>query len=133
MSLQSIADLIVHTKTVTSQEPVFTVSLEQRTENPRVVNSVIAPVNMHPEGFDLIGGFFMTEGFGGRYYSCLSSGGACRFHFVGMMFQRSNEMFRYEKPNLVKGTFTSNPYISNSRFPVSQKLERVVQCLFKPP
>ena len=94
MSLQSIADLIVHTKTVTLLGLVFTESCEQRTENPHVVNSVIAPVNMHPEGFDLIGGFFMTEGFGGRYYSCLFSGGDCRFHFAGMLFQRSNEMFQ---------------------------------------
>ena len=47
----------------TSQGPVFTESLEQRTENPRVENSVITPVNMHPEGSDLIGAFFMSEGF----------------------------------------------------------------------
>ena len=63
MPLQSIADLIVHTKNVTPQGHVFTESLEQGTENPRVGNSVIAPVNMHPEGSDLIGAFFMSEGF----------------------------------------------------------------------
>ena len=63
MSLQSIADLIVHTKTVTSQGPVFARSLEQRTENPRVGNSVIAPVNMHPEGSDLIGAFLWLRVF----------------------------------------------------------------------
>ena len=63
MSLQSIADLSVHTKTVTLLGPVFARSCEQRTENPRVGNSVITPVNMHPEGSDLIGAFFMSEGF----------------------------------------------------------------------
>ena len=63
MSLQSITDLIVHTKTPPSQCPVFTESLEQRTENPRVGNTAITAVNMHPEGFDLIGGFFMPDGF----------------------------------------------------------------------
>ena len=63
MSRQSITDFIAHKKTVTSQGPVFTMSCEQRTENPRVGNSVIAPVNMHPEGCDLIGSFFMSEGF----------------------------------------------------------------------
>ena len=50
-------------KTVTSQGPVFARSCEQRTENTRVENSVITPVNMHPEGCDLIGSFFMSEGF----------------------------------------------------------------------
>ena len=63
MSLQSIADLIVHTKTVTSQEPVFTVSLEQRTENPRVENTVITAIKLNFEGSDLIGALFMSEGF----------------------------------------------------------------------
>ena len=63
MSRQSIADLSTHTKNGNSQGPVFTESSEQRTENPRVENSVIAPVNMHPEGSDLIGAFFMSEGF----------------------------------------------------------------------
>ena len=42
---------------------MFAESFEQRTENPRVGNSVIAPVNMHPEGSDLIEAFFMAEGF----------------------------------------------------------------------
>ena len=102
MPRQSIADLSNHTKTVTLLGPVFAGSCEQRTENPRVGNPAITAVNMHPEGFDLIGGFFMTEGFGGRYYSCLFSGGDCRFHFAGMVFQRSNEMFRYEQPDPVK-------------------------------
>ena len=32
-------------------------SLEQRTENTRVVNSVITPVSMHPEGSDLLEAF----------------------------------------------------------------------------
>ena len=63
MSRQSITDFIVHTKMATSQGPVFTESLEQRTENPRVGNSVITAVNMHPEGSDLIGAFFISEGF----------------------------------------------------------------------
>ena len=30
------------------------------------------------------------------------SGGGCRFHFAGLLFQRSNEMFRYEQPYPVK-------------------------------
>jgi hypothetical protein len=42
---------------------VITESSEQRTKNPRVVNSVITPGNMHPEGFDLIGAFFMSDAF----------------------------------------------------------------------
>ena len=42
---------------------MFAESSEQRTENPRVGNSVITPVNMHPEGSDLIGAFFISEGF----------------------------------------------------------------------
>ena len=50
-------------KTPPSQGPVFTESSEQRTENPRVVNSVILAVNMDTEGFDLIGAFFISEGF----------------------------------------------------------------------
>ena len=70
---------------------------------------------MHPEGFDLIGSFLCPKVLCGRYYSCLSSDSDCRFHFAGMMFQRSNEMFRYEQPSSL-----------------SQKLEKVVQCLFKP-
>jgi hypothetical protein len=63
LPLQSIADLIVHTKNVTPQGPVFARSLEQRTENPRVGNSVIAPVNMHPEGSDLIEAFLCLRVF----------------------------------------------------------------------
>ena len=39
------------------------ISLEQRTENPRVENSVITPVSMLPEGSDLIEAFFMPDGF----------------------------------------------------------------------
>ena len=57
MPRQSIADLIVHTKTATSLGPVFTESLEQRTENPRVESFAITPINMHPEGSNLIGAF----------------------------------------------------------------------------
>jgi hypothetical protein len=63
LSRQSIADLSIHTKTVTSQGLIFAESFGQRTENPRVENSVITPVNMHPEGFDLIGDLFMSDGF----------------------------------------------------------------------
>jgi len=63
LSRQSTTDLIVFTKTVTSQGPVFTESFEQRTENPRVENSVFTPANMISEGFDLIGAFFMSDGF----------------------------------------------------------------------
>jgi hypothetical protein len=57
LSRQSITDLIVLTKTVTSKGHVFDQWFEQRTENSRVENSVITPVNMHSEGFDLIGAF----------------------------------------------------------------------------
>jgi hypothetical protein len=63
--------LIVQTKTVTSPAPVFTESFEQRTENPRVGNPAITPVNMHSEGFDLIGSFLWLKVLCGRDYSCL--------------------------------------------------------------
>ena len=63
MSRQSIADLIVHTKNATPQGHVFAESLEQGTENPRVENSVITPVNMRPEGSDLIGSFLWLKVF----------------------------------------------------------------------
>jgi hypothetical protein len=63
LSRQSIADLIVHTKNVTPQGHVFAKSFEQRTENPRVENSVITPVNMRPEGSDLIGSFLWLKVF----------------------------------------------------------------------
>ena len=49
--------LSVNTKTVTSQSRLFSQSLEQGTDNPRVESSVITPVNMHPEGSNLIGSF----------------------------------------------------------------------------
>jgi hypothetical protein len=52
--LTAIANLIVHTKAETSQYLVFAQSYEQRTENPRVVNSVITPVNMDPESSALV-------------------------------------------------------------------------------
>jgi hypothetical protein len=71
LSRQSIADLIVHTKNVTPQGHVFAESLEQGTENPRVENSVITPVNMRPEGSDLIGSFLWLKVLCGRDYSCL--------------------------------------------------------------
>ena len=71
MSRLSITDLIVHTKTVTSPEPLFTQSLDQWTENPRVENSVITPVAMHPEGSNLIEAFLCLMVFALRGYSCL--------------------------------------------------------------
>ncbi len=37
--------------------------MESGTENPHVENTVITPVNMQPEGSDLNGSFFMSEGF----------------------------------------------------------------------
>jgi hypothetical protein len=42
---------------------VFAQSFEQRTENPRVGNSVITPVNMHSEGSVLIGSFLWLKVF----------------------------------------------------------------------
>jgi hypothetical protein len=63
LSLQSIADLIVHTKNVTPQGHVFAKSFEQRTENPRVGNPAITPVNMHSEGSDQIGTFLWLKVF----------------------------------------------------------------------
>ena len=42
---------------------MFARSCEQGTENPRVGNPAITPVIMHSEGSDLIGGFFMADGF----------------------------------------------------------------------
>ena len=72
MSLQSIADLIVHTKNVTPQGHVFTESFEQRTENPRVGKSIITAIKLNFEGSDLIGGLFLClKVLCGRYYSCL--------------------------------------------------------------
>ena len=70
MSRQAITELIAHTKTVTAQGPVFAQPFEQRTENPRVESSVITPVSMHPEGFDVLG-FFYVRWFSSRGYSCL--------------------------------------------------------------
>jgi hypothetical protein len=63
LSLQSITDPSTHTKNVTPQGHVFTESFEQGTENPRVENSVITPVNMRPEGSDLIGSFLWLKVF----------------------------------------------------------------------
>ena len=57
MSRQLMSVLSVNTKTVTSQGPVFAQSSEQGTDNPRVKNLVITPVNMQPEGSDLIENF----------------------------------------------------------------------------
>jgi hypothetical protein len=71
LSRQSITDLIAHTKTITFQGPVFAKSSEQRTENPRVENLVITPVNTHPEGSRSNLGFFMSEGFRRKGYSGL--------------------------------------------------------------
>ena len=44
-------------------------SCEQRTENPRVENSVITPVAMHPEGSNLIEAFLCLMVFALRGYS----------------------------------------------------------------
>ena len=63
MPRQSIADLIVHTKTATSLGHVFAESSEQGTENPRVGNPAITPVIMHSEGSDLIGTFLWLKVF----------------------------------------------------------------------
>jgi hypothetical protein len=63
LSRQSITDPSTYTKIVTSQGPEFVYSSEQSTENPRVENTAITPVNMNPEGFDLIGDLFMSGGF----------------------------------------------------------------------
>jgi hypothetical protein len=49
--------LSAHTKTVTPQGPVFAQSSDQGADNPRVKNLVITPVNMQPEGSDLIENF----------------------------------------------------------------------------
>ena len=58
-------------KTVTSLSTVLAKSSEQRTENPRVENSVITPVNMHSEGSDLNGALFMLDVLEVRSYYCL--------------------------------------------------------------
>ena len=50
---------------------MFAESCEQRTVNPRVGNSVITAVNMHPEGSDMIGSFLCLRVLGLRFYSCL--------------------------------------------------------------
>ena len=49
--------LSAHTKIVTPQGPVFAQSSDQGADNPRVKNLVITPVNMQPEGSDLIENF----------------------------------------------------------------------------
>ena len=66
LSLQSITDPITHTKTETSQDPVFTESSELRTEHPIVENTAITPVNMHPEGSNLIGAFLCLKVFSSK-------------------------------------------------------------------
>ena len=71
MSRLSITDLIVHTKTVTSPEPLFTQSLDQWTENPRVVNCVLTAIKLNFEGSHLIGAFLCLMVFGLRFYSYL--------------------------------------------------------------
>ena len=48
-------------------------SVEQRTENPRVDGSIPPLGTMNSKGSDLIGAFFMPDGFVLRCYSCLSS------------------------------------------------------------
>ena len=48
------------TKSVIHQSRVVAQSVEQRTENPRVLNSVLTPVNMNFKGSDLIGAFFIS-------------------------------------------------------------------------
>ena len=50
-------------KTETPKNAQVAQSVEQRTENPRVENSVITPTSMNPEGSDLIEEFFMNGGF----------------------------------------------------------------------
>ena len=47
-----------HTKTVTSQGPVFAQSSEQGTDNPRVENCVLTAINMNFEGSDQMGAFY---------------------------------------------------------------------------
>ena len=41
----------------TSKSPVFSQSFEKRTDNPRVVNSVLTAIKLNFEGSDLIGAF----------------------------------------------------------------------------
>jgi len=50
---------------------VSELSLESVTENPRAENSVITPVNMHPEDSDLFGAFLCLMVFVEKGYSCL--------------------------------------------------------------
>jgi hypothetical protein len=45
--------------------------MEPRTENPRVGNPAITPVNMKSEGFDLVGTFLCLTVLSGMDYSCL--------------------------------------------------------------
>ena len=46
-------------------------SVEQRTENPRVDGSIPPLGTMNSKGSDMIGAFFMSDGFVLRDYSCL--------------------------------------------------------------
>ena len=63
--------LSVNTKTVTSQSRLFSQSLEQGTDNPRVGNCVLTAINMNFEGSDQMGAFLCWEVLGVRFYSCL--------------------------------------------------------------
>ena len=59
MSRQLMSVLSAHTKTVTSQGPVFTQSLEQGTDNPRVENCVLTAISLYFEGSDQMGAFYV--------------------------------------------------------------------------
>ena len=55
-------------------------SVEQRTENPRVDGSIPPLGTMNSKGSDLIGAFFMPDGFVFRCYSCLYSSDGSRLN-----------------------------------------------------
>ena len=71
LSRQLMSVLSVNTKKVTPLSPVFTQSLEQGTDNPRVENCVLTVINMNFEGSDLIEAFLCWVVLEVRSYSCL--------------------------------------------------------------
>ena len=63
--------LSVNTKTVTSQSRLFSQSLEQGTDNPRVGNCVLTAISLNSEGSDLIESFLCLKVLCYGEYSCL--------------------------------------------------------------
>ena len=70
LSRQLMSVLSAHTKTVTSQGPVFAQSSEQGTDNPRVGTCVLTVISLNSESSDLVGACLCWVVLGLRFYSC---------------------------------------------------------------